>query len=599
MLKKLFFIFLLTLVTSGWAKNDVPNWARGALWYQIVPERFRNINPKNDPLRQRIVGKDVKDWQIHPWASDWFKRQVWEKERDVPFRQLLTERRYGGDLIGVIEKLPYLKDFGAKVLYFTPVFESPSVEKYDAATLHHVDNNFGLDSVGDWEVLFSEREDPNNWTLTKADETFLELVNQAHMLEMKIVIEAVFNYCSIEFWAFQDLVEKQESSDYKDWFEILSWDDPMTPDTVEFAYNCWQGDKRFPLFRTDEENSLAAPVKQYVFDITKRWMDPNGDGDATDGIDGWSIKNADDLPGAFWQEWHALVKSLNTNTLTISDREEKGEGELNDNEFDLSFNSNLADAMKDFFFHHGADISISEFAAQLERFGDMKAIDPRHPSVNKLDDNGIGRIASQILSEKLKSSNRAGGNNGHETSISPVAPDSSHRKIQMLLTLFQLTVPGSPMVYYGDESGMWGGDYPDNTKPMLWQEFGYERESYSTVLPGLKRKCENAFDRSIFNLYRSINNVRAANAALTIGSFKTHIADDERKILVYSRQYYLSEVYVFMNLSDEKQKVSVNPGWKKNLKVVDPFSPSKYKLKKHEIVLDLEPMAARVLVKEK
>jgi len=210
----LILVLLAPLPTQ--AKDSLPDWAVGAVWYHILPERFRNIYPANDPIKERVIGKEEVDWQVHPWASDWYKLQVWEGERGADFSQLISDRRYGGDLIGVIEKLPYLKDFGVDVILLTPIFEAPSIEKYDAVTLHHVDNNFGLDRQADWEKIISEKEDPESWSLTKGDEVFIELVTRAHDIGIKIVIEAVFNYCGREFWAFKDVEKNQQDSKYKD-----------------------------------------------------------------------------------------------------------------------------------------------------------------------------------------------------------------------------------------------------------------------------------------------------------------------------------------------------------------------------------------------
>ena len=115
---------------------------------------------------------------------------------------------------------------GVDVILLNPVFESSSVLKYDAVTLHHVDNNFGTKRKEDWEKIQSEREDPSTWTLSTSDEVFLELIERAHKLDIKIVIEAQFTYCSSDFWAFKDLTENQQDSPYSDWFDVLSWDDP-------------------------------------------------------------------------------------------------------------------------------------------------------------------------------------------------------------------------------------------------------------------------------------------------------------------------------------------------------------------------------------
>lgn len=589
-------ILLLCLVSAVidarvFAADSPPEWLQGKVWYRILPERFRNINPQNDPIKTRVVSKELDDWQVHPWASDWYKLQIWEQVRNAPFREVVLDRRYGGDLIGVIEKLPYLKDLGVDIVYLTPVFESPSVEKYDASTLHHVDNNFGFAREADWKINRTEMENPASWTLSKADEVFIELINQAHELDMKVVIEASFSYCGAEFWAFRDLKENQEDSKYVEWFDVRSWDNAMTPDTSEFDYACWQDDRNRPTFKRDANGMLVEPVRKYIFDVTSRWMDPNADGDPSDGVDGWFVNHVEDLPGQFWREWNELVKSSNGNAITLADRSLEQHG------FDLWIDHDYTQLLLDFFVSKTDVMTVSEFSEKLKQNFDRHSDELNRSLIRQLDDHHSYRIASTIVNARPPVANGASAINGY-LRYNPGKPDSSHRKIQKLITLFQLTYPGSPMIFYGNESGMWGGDYPDNIKPMLWREFIYERETYTSLYPDLKTVSENALDQEMFDLHRRLNHVRLENPALTVGDYEEHIVDDERRVLVFSREHKDNEVWVFFNLSDEAQHIEIRPGWKKNREVMDPITQTKYKLDIFDIDLELEPMSGRVLVKD-
>ncbi|RMF60411.1 MAG: alpha-amylase, partial [Calditrichaeota bacterium] len=293
-------------------------WAQGAVWYQIFPERFRNGWTGNDPIKERVVGDRAWEWHVHPWTADWYKMQDWEKARSDRFYDVVFYRRFGGDLVGVVQKLDYLKELGIDAIYFNPIFEAPSLHKYDATTYHHVDNNFGYNREGDWQAIQAEKDDPSTWSFTSADSVFLDLIVQAHKRNIKIVIDGVFNHCGDTFWAFRDVVEKQQKSRYRSWFDVTRWDDPATPDTNEFDYKSWWGFKAHPEFREDE-NGLVEPVKRYIFNITKRWMDPNGDGDPSDGIDGWRLDVIQDVAPAFWEEWYRLVKSINPDAITIGE----------------------------------------------------------------------------------------------------------------------------------------------------------------------------------------------------------------------------------------------------------------------------------------
>jgi len=370
--KNLLILCYVLSVSFAQAQPSLPDWAKGAVWYQIFPERFRNGNTTNDPIKARTVPDLTADWQIHPWASDWYKLQPWEKQRGEPFYEMVFDRRYGGDLLGVIEMLDYLDDLGVDVLYFNPIFESPSLHKYDASTYHHVDNNFGRDRNGDWDAITSETQDPTTWTFTTADRVFLQLIEKAHDRDIKVVIDGVFNHCGTEFWAFQDVMKNQQNSPYKDWFEITAWDDPATPDVNEFDYKGWWGFKGMPEFREDE-NGLVEPVKKYVFNITRRWMDPNVDGDPSDGVDGWRLDVAKDVHPNFWEDWYRFVKSINPDAITVGEIWEEASEWITKERFDSVMNYPFAYAVVDFFIDQEERISVSEFD---ERLAELRQLYP-------------------------------------------------------------------------------------------------------------------------------------------------------------------------------------------------------------------------------
>jgi cyclomaltodextrinase len=164
--------------------NFFPEWAKGIVWYQIIPERFWNGDPSNDPSAAKVLsghGKQTKGWAITPWTSSWFARSAFEKVHGTDFRDSIFTRRYGGDLQGIIDRLDYLQDLGIGGLYLTPIFEAPSLHKYDASMYHHVDVNFGPDPAGDLKrIAHEDPSDPATWTKTAADNLFLKLVKLVH-----------------------------------------------------------------------------------------------------------------------------------------------------------------------------------------------------------------------------------------------------------------------------------------------------------------------------------------------------------------------------------------------------------------------------------
>ncbi|MEK7671087.1 MAG: alpha-amylase family glycosyl hydrolase, partial [Bacteroidota bacterium] len=287
-------------------------WAKEAVWYQIFPERFRNGDKNNDPTVNDIRGSwphdELKEWHISSWTGDWYTLQPWEEANGKGFYYNAQLRRYGGDLQGVIDKLDYLKKLGINAIYLNPIFESPSLHKYDATMYHHVDNNFGPDPEGDRRIWSSENPaDPKSWKWTSADKRFLKLLSEAHKRNMRVIIDGVFNHVGMTFWAIEDVKKNGEKSTYKDWFTVKSYDNPATPEN-EFSYDGWFGVKELPELREDA-NGLLPGSREHIQAIVKRWGDPNSDGNPSDGVDGWRLDVADMVAIPFWQDFRKWVRA--------------------------------------------------------------------------------------------------------------------------------------------------------------------------------------------------------------------------------------------------------------------------------------------------
>lgn len=570
----------------------VPEWAKKVIWYQIFPERFRNGDTSNDQTIKDIGGSYPHDvnspWQIHPWTSDWYEIQPYEKQngKDIWFN--LQRRRYGGDLQGVIDKLDYLQDLGITALYLNPIFEAPSLHKYDGATFHHVDPNFGPNPGGDRELIKREiPDDPSTWVWTSADKLFLELVKQVHQRKMYIIIDGVFNHMGLNSWAFMDVVKNQQNSKYKDWFTIKSWNDAEKE--TKFEYEGWFGVKELPELREDENGIVEGP-KKYIFDITKRWMDPDNDGNPKDGIDGWRLDVAYCVKHPFWKDWRKQVKSINPEaylTAEVIDSIKVIKPYLEGDEFDAVMNYNFAFACADYFVSDKTKIKTSKFDTMLKELREAFPGGVEYVQQNLFDSHDTNRLLSHIVNRDIgyfrEWPKYFGLSKGDNPKYNTRKPNDYEISIAKLFVIFQMTYVGAPMVYYGDEVGMWGANDPDCRKPMVWADMKYDDESF---LPNQTKKAE--LDKvepnnDLLKHYKKLIHIRNENLSLQLGDFETVLIDNKKELYAFSRNYNNEKIIVVLNNSTKTQKAEIktlgNGKWRDLLNGNVEHQSSKSKLK--------------------
>lgn len=545
---------VLILHATVLSQPKVPQWAKDAIWYQIFPERFRNSDPVNDPTAADLELAPERGWRISPWTSDWYKLQPWEEKHSKNFFDNVFERRYGGDLQGVLDKLAYLADLGINAIYFNPVFDAISLHKYDASTYHHIDKNFGPAPQGDLELMRQETDDPATWKWTAADSLFLKLVREAHKRGIRVIIDGVFNHCGTRFWAFQDVIRNQQSSRYAEWFDVKRWDDPATRDN-EFDYKGWWDIKMLPEFR-EVEGGFAKPVWDYFFNITRRWMDPNGDGDPSDGIDGWRLDVANDVSHVFWKGWRTLVKSVNPNAYIVGEIWDDASNWLAGDQFDAVMNYRFARAVVRFFIDTGAGkYTPSDFDKELADVRKSYPAEVNYILQNLIDSHDTDRLPSMIVNPNRKYDDQNGLRWNQNYDVSK--PTAKARQIQKLIVLFQMTYLGAPMIYYGDEAGMWGADDPDDRKPMVWPELTYDNEKMHPVPGKMRMNDVVRFDKELFDYYKKLVQIRKENVALRRGDFTTLLDDDNNDVYAFQRKAGNNEIIVIINNSELEQVVGM------------------------------------------
>ncbi len=601
---------LLTCAPSFGDEPTVPDWAGEAIWYQIFPERFANGDPSNDPTRDSLESprRVPESWTVTPWTSDWYARADWEREESEDFYGSVFHRRYGGDLQGVLDRLDYLEQLGINAIYFNPVFAAASLHKYDGNSFHHIDPHFGPDPAGDLQAVRDETDDPATWTWTAADKLFLKLLGECHRRKIRVVIDGVFNHTGRGFFAFRDVRENGVTSRYRDWYVVDSFDDPSTPED-EFRYQGWWGTPTLPLLADKAGGKdLAAGPKAYVLAATKRWMDPDGDGDPTDGVDGWRLDVAEEVPVAFWREWNEGVRRINPAALTVAEHwkdaadfvaEAGFSGVMNYQGFALPVKGFVVDGV----------LRPSEFASLLIAHANEYSDTQRHALWNLVDSHDTERLASMIVNAEgrlpysqpdrfdydagVGASPRRGG----EYATRP--PTYRERRLQRIVAVLQATCVGAPMIYYGDEAGMWGADDPDCRKPMLWPDLTYDDESATPPGHGASGAASAndravAFDEDLFRFYRHALAMRRIFPVLTRGAMSVVGVDDEASVLVFQRSDAEQTVVVAVNRGAGPWSGDIDLPAGKTLREV--FTASG---QPHRVRVDVTPGGARLTLPER
>ncbi len=588
------------------AFNKPPEWSKHAIWYQIFVERFYNGDKKNDPTLEnvQIPGETnyPADWKITPWTQNWFGRQQWEKNLGKPFSATTGYRRYGGDLQGVLDKLDYLQRLGINALFINPVNDAPSLHKYDARNYHHIDVNFGPDPAGDNRIIASE--DPGNpatWQWTSADKLFLQLIKEAHKRKMKIIMDYSWNHVGRLFWAFRDVVKNQQQSKYKGWFDIISFDDPATPQN-EFDYGGWLGNKALPEIKkvdiTTErvnghpyEGNINEGAKQHQFDVTKRWMSP--DGNVANGVDGFRLDVADQVGLGFWRDFRKYVRSINPDAYLTGEIWWEGWPDklmnpapyTQGDAFDAVMFYQAYKPARYFFANTRIQYSAPQLKEALEHEWSRLLPDNLYAMMNVSSTHDAPRLLSDFYN--------ANDYKIHATPNDSPAyrtgkPDAETYKRLRLYLVHLFTTVGAPQIWNGEEMGMWGADDPHNRKPLMWKEFTFENETRNNFQPGKKQYDKVAFNQEQFDWYKKLIAIRKSNPVLSAGGID--IFEAEGKKLGYSRSDGKTTIIVLFNLERTEQEFNLPPAG-----YIDLLTLKKYGSIKN---ISLPPLSAVVLKKQ-
>lgn len=606
---------------AGEKTFPVPEWSKHAVWYQIFVERFRNGDPSNDPtvadMQGGYPGTYPAGWSVTPWGHDWYSPEPWLSEmKQGGFYQKIQARRYGGDLKGVLDKISYLADLGITAVYFNPLNDSPSLHKYDARNYAHIDRNFGPDPAGDAALIATEiHDDPATWHRTSADSLFLKVVDELHKHGIKVILDYSWNHTGRDFWALNDVHAKGASSKYADWYNIISFDDPATP-ADEFRYEGWGGGNIYmPVFRKDiippedkvipfEGNLHSASLRKHIFDVTRRWLDPDGNGDPSDGVDGFRLDVAAEVPMGFWREYREFVRSVNPEAYLV------GEiwwlewpDKLLDpvpflgSQFDAIMNYRWFRIARGFFGQAEPILRPSEFVAWVNKLDEGISPGHRQAMMNVAGTHDSPRLLTSLFNKGLDKY-RAKPSDDPDYKI--YRPGKEVFREEKLFLIHQFTFPGAPHIWYGEEVGMWGADDPDCRKPMLWDDITFEVEK-AHFYPAKERPADTVKpDAELRDFYKSLIKMRRENPVLATGSLEFLLADDQKMTLAYKRKLNGDEIIAAFNRSDKEQELSIPSGSDSRWEVIFPAGLSKeIRMENKTIFLKTDPVSGIVLRKIK
>lgn len=457
------------------------------VWYQVFPERFADGNPENNPSQKQsttvlwdesfdaaTIEEIERGWMLAAGEPRMFGYDP--NRAGGSIANVIFQRRYGGDLQGVLEHLDELQSLGVDGIYLCPVYTSTSLHKYDAADHRHIDPTLGHPGVASTTGVVpastvGDPSDESTWGWTEADRWFVEtLIPAIHERGMKVMLDGVWNHVGVDHWAFDDVRRRGRASEYADWF-VVDFDEQG--DLI--GWESWNGrNGRLPVFRETDSGDLAPGPKAHMMAVTRRWMDPDGDGDPSDGIDGWRLDVANEVGRVFWKDWRSLVKKINHDALIVGEIWHDARAYFDGTAFDAQMNYPMAYAVADWLSIGHMKGDAKSLAARL---GEVYSHDLETDlsQLNLMSSHDTERLVSLMHNDHQRGFDN-GAHPWRDTETYDRDSASDDALVRALVAYAVMVAnPGSVMVYNGEEFAMTGADDPDNRRPI--PQSYWERES--------------------------------------------------------------------------------------------------------------------------
>ena len=358
---------------------------------------------------------------------------------------------------------------------------------------------------------------------------------------MKVIIDGVFNHMGKGSFAMQDVFSNGVNSACADWFDIEDWGPPV-------KYKSWDGSGWLPNFRKDPDTGIASDsARKYIFDVTRRWLEA--------GVDGWRLDVAPDVPAPFWVEWRRLVKSINPEALIVGEDWGIAAAHLQGDQWDATMNYPFATWATRFFIDRQRKISASEFDRQLKQLLRSRPMAVNFVMQNLYDSHDTDRLVNMILNPDRDYDGCNRPQDGCPYDGRKPGPEAY--RVMKLMVTFQMTFVGAPMIWYGDEVGMFGADDPTDRKPMLWKDLMPYSNPRDVVLDDL------------YEHYRKLILCRKHLLPLRAGIYQALLTDDAKDVFAFTRTLGKKVVAVILNNSEKEQIIEIPRLWPADGPVVD------------------------------
>lgn len=506
---------------------STPDWAKGAVMYQIYVDRFFNGDTTNDVETNEYVYINGYTQRV----DDWYKYPA----------QMGVREFYGGDLQGVLDKMDYLQDLGIEAIYFNPLFVSPSNHKYDIQDYDYIDPHIGCIVEESGEVLqdgvlenckatkYINRV-TNKKNLEASNALFIKVVEEAHKRGIKVILDGVFNHCgSFNKWLDRERIYEgapgyadgafvSAQSPYRSFFKFNESDKWPYNKT----YEGWWGHDTLPKLNYEESKQL----EEYILYIGQKWVSPPYN------VDGWRLDVAADLGRTpeynheFWQKFRKKVKGANPDAIILAEHYGDTRPWLSGGEWDSVMNYDafmepvtwFLTGMQKHSDEYRGDLLGNADAFWYEMAAHAMTTPSTYVAMNELSNHDHSRFMT-----------RTNRRVGRTHTLGPdAANEGIHKAVMREAVVIQMTWPGAPTLYYGDEAGLCGFTDPDNRRAYPWG-----KEDHSLI----------AFHKEMIRIHKE-------HRELKTGSIKS--LDKDYNFLSYGRFDKQGACVVLINNREEE-----------------------------------------------